>query len=225
MPTLLRLSYPLQAAGPGWPGTPSMTLRQVTAIREGAVANTYLVELFNHFGTHIDGPNHFHEAGKKIAELPLDCFCYSRPFVAEVPKSFGEKVTPEDLAPLETPLRQADLLLVRTGFSRHRSTRKADYSGNGPAIASATSKYLVERFPNLKAIGLDFLSLASYSDQADGNLSHQYLLGMHHPGRFILIIEDLDLSQLEPAKLQRVWALPIFIEGVDSSPATVVAEQ
>jgi kynurenine formamidase len=203
-----------------------MKLRQATAIRKGDDANTYLVEeLFNHFGTHIDGPNHFHDAGKKIAELPLEYFCYSRPFVAELSKSFGEKVTPEDLAPLEAPLRQADLLLVRTGFSRYRSTQEADYTHNGPAIASATSKYLIEGFPKLKAIGLDFLSLASYSDQKDGKESHQYMLGMHHPGRFILIIEDLDLSQVEPAKLQRVWALPLFIEGIDSSPATVVAEQ
>jgi arylformamidase len=133
MPTLLRLSYPLKAAGPVWPDAPAMKLQQATAIRKGDPANTHLVkELFNHFGTHIDGPNHFHDAAKKIAELPLGYFCYSRPFDAELSKSFGEKVTPEDLAPLEAPLRQADLLLIRTAFSRHRSTREADYTHNGP---------------------------------------------------------------------------------------------
>ena len=225
MNELVQLSYHLQGEGPSWPGNPSMKLRQFTSIREGAICNQYLVELFNHFGTHIDAPNHFHEAGKQLSELPLEYFCYSKPFLAEVPKSFCEKVTPEDLLPFEARIREADLLLLRTGFSRHRAERTAEYCEKGPGIASATSKYLIEQFPTLKAIGLDFLSLSSYSDPADGILSHQYILGMYHPGRFLLIIEELDLSGIDPRRLQRVWALPLFVKGIDSSPATVVAEQ
>ena len=225
MNKLVQLSYHLQADGPSWPGNPAMKVRQFTSIRDGGVCNQYFVDLFNHFGTHIDAPNHFHDAGKQLSELPLDYFCYSKPFLAEIPKSFCEKVTPEDLSPFAARIREADLLLVRTGFSRHRFQRTAEYCEKGPGIASATSKYLIEEFPFLKAIGLDFLSLSSYSDPTDGVLSHQYILGMFHPGRFLLIIEELDLSRIEPTALQRVWALPLFVDGIDSSPATVVAEQ
>jgi arylformamidase len=202
MNKLVQLSYHLQVEGPCWPGN-SMRLRQFMSIRKGAICNQHLLELFNRFATHIDGPNHFHEAGKQLAELPLEYFCYSKPFLAKIPKSFCEKITPEDLLPFEARIREADLLLLRTGFSPYRAARTAEYCEQGPGIAFATSRYLIEEFPPLRAIGLDCVSLSSYSDPAGGILSHQYILGMYRPGRFLFIIEELDLSRIRATTLQR----------------------
>lgn len=69
---------------------------------------------------------------------------------------------------------------------------------------------------------MDWISLAAFQHQDDGFLSHQYMLGMYHD-RYILIIEDLDLEEIESADLQTVIALPIRVAGVDSGPCTVVA--
>jgi hypothetical protein len=60
---------------------------------------------------------------------------------------------------------------------------------------------------------------------ADGILSHQSILGMHRLGRFLLMIEQLELSRIDPATLQRVWAFPLLSKRIINSPATVVAEQ
>lgn len=80
----------------------------------------------------------------------------------------------------------------------------------------------MERFPDLKSIALDFVSLASYSDPADGDLAHQYMLGMYHD-HFICIIEDVNLSQAPSGRLISAAAIPLMIEGIDSSPVTMWA--
>lgn len=84
------------------------------------------------------------------------------------------------------------------------------------------SKYLIEFCPNLKAIGMDWISLASYQHQHAGHLSHQYLLGMYHD-RYILIIEDLNLEAVEVEEIDTLIALPLRVEGIDSAPCTVIA--
>ena len=73
------------------------------------------------------------------------------------------------------------------------------------------------------AVALDFVSLASYSDRTDGNLAHQTMLGMFH-NRFILIIEDVNLRGLPAGFLKQVSAVPLLVQGIDSSPVTMWAE-
>jgi kynurenine formamidase len=90
-------------------------------------------------------------------------------------------------------------------------------------MSSEGAKYLIDNFMNIKAIALDILSLASFSDPQDGELAHRYLLGKYN-NRFICIIEDVDLTDLVSNNIMRVFALPLFIEGLDSSPVTMLAE-
>ena len=76
---------------------------------------------------------------------------------------------------------------------------------------------------HLKAVALDFVSLASYSDTEDGDLAHQIMLGMYHD-RYICIIEDVNMEGLPPGFLKNAAAVPLIIEGIDSSPVTMWAE-
>jgi kynurenine formamidase len=224
MSKVTRISYPITEDAPVWPGCPRLNRKQLSSIARGDTANTYEIKLFNHFGTHIDGPKHFNDRGATISQLPVESFVYRTPYCIDLPKSFGEQITVNDIFPYEERLKVADLLLIRTGFSAERSRNPARYASEGPGVHSSTSRYLIEQFPQLKALGLDFLSLASYSDQTDGVLSHQYMLGAFNPECFCLIIEDIDLSELVPEKLLRVLAFPLLVDGLDSAPATVIAE-
>ena len=70
---------------------------------------------------------------------------------------------------------------------------------------------------------MDFVSLASYSDTTDGDLSHQHMLGMYKNG-FICIIEDVNMKNIPSGFLKKAAAIPLFLEGIDSSPVTMWAE-
>jgi kynurenine formamidase len=217
------LSYPIEDHVPAWPGNPQLRREYRSRIARGDTANTALISLFNHTGTHFDAPNHFIPEGLQVSQLPLERFIFERPLLLDIPKGPGEKVRAADLAPHEEALARSDLLLIRTGFSRYRTGDPRRYEAEGPGIGSDCAEYLVSRFSGLGALAIDFVSVGSYADRDDGNLTHRILLG-GRDGRFICPIEDVNLESLDPRRLKRVFALPLMVQGIDSAPVTMVAE-
>lgn len=220
---LQRISYSLNEHAPGWPGNPTLQLTPVSQISEVRRSNTFQFTLFNHYGSHMDGPKHFNDKGPRLAELPLERFIYEKPLLVDIPLTYEQLVSVDDLRPYEEQLSSADALLIRSGFPEIRVKDPEGYSHRGPGISSEACQYLMDRFPQLKAVAMDWLSLASYANNEDGVLAHQILLGMYHD-HFICIIEDLNFTGIAPKKLRKVLSIPLFIEGIDSAPVTVLAD-
>ena len=97
------------------------------------------------------------------------------------------------------------------------------FSNNGPALLAEGAKYLMDTFPNLRAVGSDWVSIASPANMPDGVFTHHYLLGKHHD-HFLFILEDVNLHDLNMSEVKKVIAVPLFIKGVDSTPVTLLAE-
>lgn len=218
-----RLSYTLNVRDHAFPGAPTMRIEPFESMQKGDRLNTYNVTLFNHFGTHMDGPNHFNGQGRQLYELELSTFIFEKPLLVDIPKGRGELVEPEELMRFDEAIRAADLLLVRSGFSAMRASDNRAYSEEGPAISVRAAELIVERYQNLKAVGMDWISLSSPLHLEDGIRAHQIMLGKTG-AEPVLIIEDIDLSGLDPDTLETVFALPLFIEGIDSAPVTILAK-
>ena len=216
------MSYKLNKNAPGWPGCPKVDIQPMGQIAEGKRFNMYNVTLFNHFGSHMDAPRHFREDGLSISELSLDRFVYNRPVLVNIPKTFKELVTIEDLTYYKSQIVNADLLMIKSNFSVYRSEQPVRYAEEGPGVSSEACKYLIEEFPNLKSIALDWISLSSYAND-DGALAHEYMLGKFHDN-YICIIEDINMEGVTRENIKKVFSIPLFIEGIDSSPVTVIAE-
>jgi arylformamidase len=220
----VRLSHDITVDGPGFPGMPRYAYRPFTSMDRGDAADTYDLVLFNHFGTHIDAPNHFNPAGAKITEVPIERFVYEQPLLIEITTGDRQLVSRDEIAGYDRQLRDSDALFIRSGWGQLRDTDPKRYIEEGPGIASAACEYLIGEHPNLKAVGFDWISLSAYHHLApEGIRAHQLLAGVHQSDRYVLVIEDLKLDDAGDA-LERVFALPLFPEGVDSSPCTVVAE-
>ncbi|PZE20594.1 cyclase family protein [Paenibacillus xerothermodurans] len=220
---LKRLSYSLSENSPGWPGNPTVQVTPHSLISEGKTTNEYRLSLFNHFGSHMDGPKHFNDHGPRLGELPLKQFVYERPLLLDIPKSYEELVTADDLRHCHRELKSADLLMIRSGFSEKRHSDPQGYSERGPGVSSKAALHLIQNYPNLKAIAVDWISLASYAHLEDGILAHQHLLG-NFRADYMCIIEDLNFAGLDNNKLLQVWSVPLFVDGIDSAPVTVLAE-
>ncbi|EOS58227.1 hypothetical protein C814_02413 [Anaerotruncus sp. G3(2012)] len=218
-----RLSYTLNVRDHAFPGAPTMRIEPFESMQKGDRLNTYNVTLFNHFGTHMDGPNHFNGQGRQLYELELSTFIFEKPLLVDIPKGRGELVEPEELMRFDEAIRAADLLLVRSGSSAMRASDNRAYSEEGPAISARAAELIVERYQNLKAVGMDWISLSSPLHLEDGIRAHQIMLGKTG-AEPVLIIEDIDLSGLDPDTLETVFALPLFIEGIDSAPVTILAK-
>lgn len=198
-------------------------MRSAGRIGEGHLANTGIVEIYTHYGTHCDLPYHFLDDGVDMTALDHRDFIFDRPRVVDVPLGDRELVTAAHLEPHDAAIAGADLLLLRSGFERHRASDRHRYEHDGPGFADDAARYL-RRFPDLRGVGLDWLSLCAVSNQDPGVAAHRTLLRADDAGRFVTIFEDVALSALDGATPARVLAMPLFIDGLDGSPCTVVAE-
>ena len=216
------LSYPIEAHMPAWPDSPQLQLEKKLQIAKGDVANTSIISLYNHVGTHYDAPNHIWRR-----ERPSRSWIWTASFreaaAAGDPQRGRRKGDGRGSGALcrgHRPERPVDDL---HRFSRLRLENEALFEQNGPGIGSDCAAWLVEHGTGLRALAVDFVSLASFSDQEDGNEAHRILF-RGKDGRFICGIEDVNMAPVVGKTLKRVFALPLLVRGVDSAPVTMVAE-
>ncbi|MCL7395678.1 MAG: cyclase family protein [Thaumarchaeota archaeon] len=213
------LSHKLSTTTPAYAKGPGLTLKPLKQITKGDSSNSYLIEMPNHLGTHIDAPRHFDPFGHAIADYGIESLTFRRPLLLNIPKQDSELIMSEDLEAYKEKIAESDILLIKTGFQRFRTSDPERYSMHNPGLSSDAASYIVKNFPKLRALGLDTISLSSVDHREDGRLSHKILLS----GRDFFIIEDMDLSKLfESPKM--VIVLPLYIEGIDSAPCVVLAE-
>lgn len=219
----LCLSHRVNENSPGWPGNPTLRLEPHPVRLKQYAINHCVVTIFNHFGTHIDGPNHFNPLGARVTELPFDFFIFDRPVVLDLRKDDDDLITAVDLESQYDLIKEADLLLIRTGFGRLRCLQPERYAEHFPGLSPDAGVFIVERLPTVRAVGIDTISIGSYHHLDEALEVHSILARESNRGRHIVNIEDLNLDY-DLRGLARVMAVPLFIEGIDSAPAVVVAE-
>ncbi|WP_420026322.1 cyclase family protein [Haemophilus influenzae] len=192
-----------------------------TDINEITPFSSFISKILNHCGTHMDAARYFVKDGLSINELPIEYFCHKDVVLLEVPKDEAEGITKEDLEPYADILAQVSFAFLRTRFEKYRTENPLIYQNEGPYIATSAGKYLSDNYPNLKGVGIDFLTLGSPSsrvpDTENPKNYHQAILG-YHSGRFTTVIEDMHLSELpKGAKIKQFINAPLRIVGLDSA--------
>lgn len=184
--------------------------------------NTVEYQLHSNSGTHLIAPRHVHRNGYDVASLPVDRFHFERPVVIDIELPQTQLIDEKLLSAHAEAIGQADLLLVRTGWSAMRQQDPEVYGRGNPGFDVSAALYLIDKFPDLKALGMDFVYPSSAHHVSRGLAFQQVILGSADPERFIVLIADLDLSG-DLNGLQEVWALPLRVAGGPAAPCTVVA--
>jgi len=219
MATYLELSHRLSSATPLPTGVPPIEFHHHYNMERGDVSNLFVLRFSNHTGTHIDAPWHFVASGLRISDFSLEEFVFERPACIDLPLGDGELFQAAHLQPHANLISHCDLLLLRTGYVHIRRTEPQRYAIQSPGFSVSSARYLAHNFPKLRALGLDTVSLACMQHLEEGLEAHRILL--RGEGRRFLIIEDMNLDW-NLSNLHRVIALPLFVEGVDSAPCTVM---
>ena len=223
MRSFIVLSYPLSVTTPAPGGRLALKIQVDETLAMGLPGNTYYYTAWNHAGTHIDAPAHMLSNGKPITAYSFDNFVFEQPVLANVPKQDDQLIVPEDLEPYEVALKNCDLLLLRTAFSLYRKTDPFRYRERSPGLSVDIARYLnSNRFPRLRAIGIDAISMAATNHLSEGIQAHKILF-QREDGSSIFLVEDMDLAH-DLTAIESVFVVPMYIEGLDSSPCTVVAE-
>jgi kynurenine formamidase len=217
--TWIFLSYELNEGTPSYGKGSMMQIQQGKRMADGDSCNTQEWCISNHLGTHIDAPRHFSEDGNTIDQYPPQFWMFSNPCLVDIsPVSSGQIVGCDQIQTSEIP-SDTDLLLIKTGFGLYRDSD--EYSLNNPGLAPDLADFLRERLPSLRVVGLDSVSISSYTDRESGRDAHRRFL---HHDRPILLLEDMDLSALgKTESLMEVLILPLRVTKADASPCTVIA--
>ncbi len=212
------LSYPLQRSIPVY-GNPKVNIpiEKIKSIEEGDCANVFSFTIENHWGTHVDCPNHFFLNGSKITDYPADFWNFSNPQIIEVDLDKGELLKTNQLQ--SKVKSNTDLLLLKSGWSKIRNNKK--YAIENPGIHPEVGFFIRNIYTSIRAIGIDWISVSSYMNREIGREAHKAFLNPNASGRPILIIEDMDLSA-DLSTLNNVWALPLRVEEIDSTHITVI---
>jgi arylformamidase len=189
---------------PVWPGDPAVSAERVAKIEEGAPANVTRLEFSAHTGTHVDAPIHFLADGISVEDLPLK-YLTGRAFVVHLPDV--DLITNEVLEEAGIPPRTRRVLF-KTRNSEHWAKGHTDFNTNYVSLAPDAAETLIQR--GVKLVGVDYLSVAPFEDQAP---THQVLLKAG-----IIIVEGLDLSKVGPGRYT-FYCLPLKIAGADGAPA------
>ncbi len=221
---LIKLSYNLSESTPFYRQLPKPHLRQLYDLANGDACNSYYFTSSNHAGTHVDAPRHFNVQGRAITEYELQEFVFEHPAVTDVPVEEGELIQPHMLEKVLTGVpRNADMLLVRTGFGRHRQDERR-YMDRGPGFGPDAAEFLMRQFTSLRAVAMDIPSVSSPEHEQAGAEAHRVFLGCtNYAERPVLLVEDALLPDALP-ELRRVFVMPWLFDGLDSAPCTMFAE-
>lgn len=213
----LYLSYFMDEFTPLYGGGIGISVVPDRDILKGDTANTKLISFQNHSGTHVDFPNHFFLNGKTSDKYYAEDWIFFHPFliVKDILENEIIQLTDEefDKIPVET-----DFLIIKTGFGKYRGQEK--YWRNNPGLSQNLAQVLRDKMPNLRVIGMDFISITSYQNREIGREAHRNFLGGESP---ILLVEDMNLNELN-TNPENIMCLPLLINGLDGSPVTIVAK-
>lgn len=177
----------------------------------------------SHTGTHIDYPAHYIKDGKYGEEYPIDYLCSDKVQMIEI--DLSQEVRPIvslDFIKTQKIGEDTEIVFINTLFHNLRDEEK--YIWNSPIIDNEIPLHLKENYPSIKAVGFDVISVTSQLDRDEGKRCHYNFLSSE-TGREILIIEDIDYSQVEKkSEIEEVVVLPLMFEQMDGAPCTIMAK-
>ncbi|MEN8242573.1 MAG: cyclase family protein [Chloroflexota bacterium] len=191
-----------------WPDDSPVELSRVSSISSGDQANVTEVKMSVHTGTHIDAPCHFIDGADSVDSIPIELLT-GRAYVLHVDDG-EDLITKELLENSHIPPR-TKRVLFRTRNSNHWNGPHTTFDRDYVAVDPEAAAYLIQR--GVKLIGVDYLSVAQFTDTAPTHLT------LLEAG--IVVVEGLNLGEVSQGRYT-LYCLPLKIAGADGAPARAI---
>jgi len=216
------LSHILSASTPSYGNRDKFIVESKSDINLGDTANSSSWTFTNnHLGTHIDLPRHFCANGFTYEDYRPEDFIFNNVILVDYPCDkgvlIGRKELRDSLDGLSNEL--TDLLIIRTSYEVFREKDK--YWNDNPGLHYELADYFRYIFPNIRAVGFDFISLTSWNYRQEGRLSHKAFLCPENK-QPIWIIEDMSLKEVNH-KIKKVIIAPLRIKNSNGGPVSIIA--
>ncbi len=213
----LFLSYLLDENTPTYGDRNKFEQMKKSDISKGDIANDTTISTTVHIGTHIDMPYHFYENGQTIEDYDAVFWRFLNPLFIEIEQDnliINEKIVDKLRTIKNTGY---DILIIKTGICNLRGEEdfwKSNYGFHGDIY-----DFLIDKFPSVRVIGFDSISVSSFANRMIGREAHKRFLNPKQP---ILLLEDMDLRDVsERTQFQELIIAPLRIANCDGLPCTV----
>ena len=215
---MILLSYYLSSNTPLYGNSDGINFVQEKQIRNNDSCNTMNISFPNHSGTHIDFPSHFAPEGKSLSDYTPEFWEFNHVKIIDLSgRIVDSQIISHECFNLDKNIN-TELLLIKTGYGVYRGTDR--YTLTPPGLSSNLASFFRNKFPNLRCIGVDLISISSYSEREEGRKAHHAFLNPQK-GEPILLIEDMKLDTI--STFNKVIVAPLLIENADGSPCTILA--
>lgn len=225
---IIDLSYPLQADNPHWPGEGYFTLRfdtLATIERHGVLSLAYHIP--EHYGTHLDAPNHF-VAGQIAVDEILPQNLFAPMVVIDIAEAASKnpdyQLEAEEIERWENiygTIPDGAVVFLHTGWGRRwqnpEAYRNADRDSvmHFPGFGQSAARFLVEQ-RHIKAVGIDNLSI-------DCGISKDFAVHKIINGAGAYALENVANLDKAPVRNAFVMVAPIKIKGGSGGQARIFA--
>lgn len=212
------LSYILDANTPTYGNRNKFFIEKKSDISKGDVANDTSINTTVHIGTHIDMPRHFFEEGQTIEDFKEDFWIFNNVLYIDI-KPNNVIIKDEIINKLDKIEDIGyEILIVKTGICNIR--QEEEFWSHNYGFHPDLYDYLVERFPKIRVLGFDSISVSSFTNRMLGRESHKRFL---NPNKPILLLEDMNLIDFsESISLNKLIIAPLRISKSDGLPCTII---
>ncbi len=206
---IIDLTQTIEENMPVFPGTEVPRLNKANTVEEHGFAELKMT-MYTHTGTHIDVPAHMLKKGRPLTSYAAEDFV-GRAVLVDATEAKGE-ISLQQLKPYETLIKEADFLILHTGWSRLWGS--SEYFEGFPALSEAACDWLLQY--KLKGIGIDAISIDAMETK---KFSIHYKLF----NREMIVIENLTNLKVIGRDSFLFSCLPLKIKNADGSPVRAIA--
>lgn len=219
MKSTVYLSYPLTESTPLYGNGKGILLESDQNQGKGDSCNTMKWSFPNHSGTHIDAPKHFDVNGKDISDYPAEFWIFKRIELVDISESLEDcQLIEPDIFP-DFCAESLELILIKTGYEKFRGRDR--YTLSPPGISAKVAPWIRQKYPTVRCIGMDLISVSSFANRSQGREAHKAFLADGNP---ILLLEDMTFNELPDRFIfDEIIISPLIASTADGSPCTVFA--
>lgn len=206
---IIDLTHMIHPGMPVFPGTEGPIFDRANTVEKDGFQEAKIT-MYSHTGTHIDAPAHMLAGGAYLDDMEISHFVGDAT-ILDFSEEGTTEIDLESLKPYEKRIRNAEFLILKTGWSKYWGDER--YFGNFPALSEAAAEWLTGF--NLKGIGIDAISIDAMKTTTFA--VHKILMPKN-----IIIIENLTNLEGISKEYFMLSILPLKNKQGDGSPVRAV---